>query len=89
MKNKTRATACLRYGRSFTARATSVYKDRSAMMAKMLLVYTMKGSCETPRTAGIESTANTKSEISMQTRHRSSGVATLAPPCSVKNFSPS
>lgn len=39
----------------------------------------MKVSWEMPRTAGIESTAKTKSVISMQMRHSSRGVAFLAP----------
>lgn len=39
----------------------------------------MKVSVEMPSTAGMESTANTKSVSSMHTRHSSSGVALLAP----------
>lgn len=45
----------------------------------------------TASTAGIESTANTKSESSMHTRQSSSGVATVLPlpPSLVKKRSPS
>lgn len=39
----------------------------------------MKVSCEMARTAGMESTAKTKSVISMQMRHSSRGVAFLTP----------
>ena len=46
-------------------------------------------ACVTPKTAGMESTANTTSDNSMTARHSSSGVAVFTPSTSVKKFSPS
>ena len=48
----------------------------------------MKGSLVTPKTAGMESTANTRSEISMTASTSSSGVAVRTPPTSTKKESP-
>ena len=45
----------------------------------MFDVNTMNGSSVTPKIAGIESSANTTSEISMSASARNSGVATSLP----------
>lgn len=54
---------------------TSVYSDLKPKMAKKLEVKTTKGSRVTPKTAGIESTANTISLSSITATVRSNGVA--------------
>ena len=47
----------------------------------------MKGSVVTPKTAGMESTAKTRSDSSMTTKTSSSGVAVRTPSTCVKNAS--
>mmetsp|Transcript_13702 Transcript_13702/g.58546 ORF Transcript_13702/g.58546 Transcript_13702/m.58546 type:complete len:202 (-) Transcript_13702:764-1369(-) len=76
-KPSTAATAVCRYSSSATITATNAKRLRKPKMANMLLEYTMNGSCVTPNTAGMESTANTTSESSMTHRHNSKGVAIL------------
>jgi len=59
-------------------------------MAKMLDENTISGFSVTPKTAGIESTAKTTSEISTAIMHRSIGVASFSPrSLTVKKLSPS
>eukprot|EP00955_Chlamydomonas_euryale_P031680 332421-Chlamydomonas_euryale.AAC.1 len=58
---------------------TNAYSARSDRIAKMLEVYTMKGSSVTPKTAGMESTANSTSDSSTMTSASSSGVARCVP----------
>jgi hypothetical protein len=54
-------------------------------MAKILELYTTNKSWLTPITAGIESTANTKSESSMHTKQRNRGVARVLPSTLIKS----
>lgn len=53
------------------------YNDRRPAIAKMLLEYTIRGFCVTPKIAGTESNANTTSLSSTHTRHRNRGVASF------------
>eukprot|EP00964_Phaeocystis_antarctica_P057443 scaffold33997_cov65-Phaeocystis_antarctica.AAC.5 len=78
-KPRTSATDLPRYSNWSTIWATIVYRARRPRMAKALDVKAMKGSFVTPKTAGIESTAKTTSEISTHTSATSSGVTTDVP----------
>ena len=79
MKPSTAATLGSKYFKSFTALLKTLYKLRSPMMAKMLLLNTISGFSVTPNTAGMLSTANTTSLISTATMQRNRGVAIFLP----------
>jgi hypothetical protein len=61
------------------------YRARNPRMANAFEVKTRNGSSVTAKIAGIESTANTTSVLSMATRTASIGVATHLPPWRTKN----
>lgn len=58
--------------------ARAKYRARKPRMAKMLLVINMKGSRETEKIAGMESTAKATSVLSMTRRATNKGVALFA-----------
>ena len=58
-------------------------------MAKMLEVNTMKGFRVTPKTAGTESTAKSRSVVSTMSSTSARGVRALRPSQTVMNFCPS
>lgn len=69
-----------KYSNSDIPSATRMNRDRKPKMAKKFDVITMKGSLVTPKTAGIESTANAISLSSITAMVSSKGVA--CPKCS-------
>ena len=78
-----------RYLNSCATAARAKYKARRPSIAKMLLVRTINGSRLTEKTAGIESTANATSVVSITSKVINNGVATQAPLSPLmKNFSP-
>jgi len=69
--------------------ASMKYMARRPRIANTFEVSTMKGSIVMAKIAGIESTANTTSTMPIRRITTNSGVATLTPSRTVKNFSPS
>mmetsp|Transcript_12572 Transcript_12572/g.52897 ORF Transcript_12572/g.52897 Transcript_12572/m.52897 type:complete len:228 (-) Transcript_12572:1537-2220(-) len=92
MKKSVMATAGCRKRAEATAWCTNAYSARSDRIANMLLVYTTNASCVMPNTAGMLSTANTTSEISITATTSTSGVNRRRPVgerCAEMKLSPS
>src|SRR4051812_5520609 len=78
MKARMRARPLERYTRRSSSPVTRKYSARSRSSANALAANTMNASSVTPNTAGIESSANKRSELPIAISTTNSGVATGA-----------
>ena len=88
MNVRTIANPYLKYWKISIIPASAKYRARSPKIAKTFEVYTINGSLEIPKIAGIESTANITSVDSITTKTNNNNVAYTLFPFRMKNLCP-